>query len=230
MTPNVPMTPIIATKMLEKMGPQKYKIYINGTPVFLTTPAGATELGYRADKQTFVAPYIGRKKMLKQYLDLLDKNPDQHAVVLFHDDLEGLWRDFQDCFKILEAAGGYVQNAQSELLVFYRRGSWDMPKGKIDPGETPEQAAVREVQEETGLQKLMLGTFLGHTYHTYPHKGNRILKKTWWYAMTTTDTEVTPQTEEDIEEIRWVEPGAWLASGATVYASIREVIGWGMQN
>ena len=210
------------------MGSQKYKIYINGTPVFLTTPAGAAILGYQPDKTTFVAPYIGSKKMLKQYLDLLDKNANQRAVVLFHLDPELLWRDFQACFKVLEAAGGYVRNAQGELLVFYRRGSWDLPKGKIDRGETPEQAAVREVQEETGLQQITLGTFLGHTYHTYSLKGDRILKKTWWYAMTTSDHQVVPQTEEDIEEIQWVEPAAWLNSGVQVYGNIREVIGWGL--
>jgi len=210
------------------MGSQKYKIYMNGTPVFLTTPVGAADLGYQPDKQTFVAPYIGRKKMLKQYFDLLDKNSNQRAVVLYHIDPEQLWADFQSCFRILEAAGGYVLNAQHQLLVFYRRGSWDMPKGKIDPGETPEQAAVREVQEETGLQNVALGEFLGHTYHTYPHKGERVLKKTWWYAMTTPDTQVTPQTEEDIEEIQWVEPQEWLNSGVNVYGSIREVIEWGM--
>lgn len=210
------------------MGPQKYKIYINGTPVFLTTVDGAAKLGYYADKQTFVAPYIGRKKMLRQYLDLLDKNPRQRAVVLFYDDVDQLWHDFQACFQVMEAAGGYVRNAQGQLLVFYRRGSWDMPKGKIDAGETPEQAAVREVQEETGLQQLTPGALLGHSYHTYPLKGERILKKTWWYAMRTTDTQVVPQTEEDIEEIQWVDPATWLSSGAKVYENIREVIEWGM--
>ena len=131
---------------------------------------------------------------------------------------------------MLEAAGGYVLNTQGQLLVFYRRGSWDMPKGKIDAGETPEQAAKREVQEETGLENVQLGKFLGHTYHTYSLKGQRVLKKTWWYAMTTTDHQVTPQTEEDIEEIQWVEPGEWLGSGVKVYGNIRVVIEWGMES
>lgn len=207
---------------------QNYKIYHNGTPVFLTTPELAQNLGYQPDKFTHVAPYIGKKKVLRQYLDLLDKNKNLRAVVLYHPDLELLWTDFQSCFKMLEAAGGYVENAQNELLVFFRRGSWDMPKGKIDPGETPEQAAVREVQEETGLVHVTLGPFLTHTYHTYEQKGERILKKTWWYRMHTTDTQLVPQTEEDIEEILWVAPKAWLASGVTVYPNIREVIELGL--
>jgi 8-oxo-dGTP pyrophosphatase MutT (NUDIX family) len=193
--------------------PQNYKIYHNGTPVFLTTPEGAQALGFQADKFTYVAPYMGKKKVLRQYLDLIDKNKNIRAVVLYH-----------TCFKVLEAAGGYVQNPHDELLVFYRRGSWDMPKGKIDRGETPAQAAIREVQEETGLINIELGAFLAHTYHTYVEKGNRILKKTWWYWMCTADTQLVPQTEEDIEEIHWVTPKAWLESSIVVYPNIREVI------
>jgi len=208
--------------------PQNYKIYHNGTPVFLTTPEGAQALGFQPDKITYVAPYMGKKKVLRQYLDLLDKNQNVRAVVLYHPDLELLWSDFKDCFKVLEAAGGYVQNTQNELLVFYRRASWDLPKGKIDPGETPEQAAVREVQEETGLVNVTLGSFLAYTYHTYPLKNQRILKKTWWYRMKTTDMQLVPQTEEDIEEIHWVEPRAWLESGVVVYPNIREVIELGL--
>ncbi len=208
--------------------PQNYKIYHNGTPVFLTTPEAAKNLGFQPDKFTHVAPYVGKKKVLRQYLDMLDKNKNLRAVVLYHPDLELLWNDFQSCFKVLEAAGGYVENAQNELLVFYRRGSWDMPKGKIDPGETPEQAAVREVQEETGLVHVTLGPFLTHTYHTYEQKGERILKKTWWYRMQTTDTQLVPQTEEDIEEILWVAPKAWLESGVLVYSNIRDVIEQGL--
>ncbi|MBV6438578.1 MAG: NUDIX domain-containing protein [Haliscomenobacteraceae bacterium CHB4] len=203
---------------------QNYKIYHNSVPVFLTTPEEAAELGLKPDKTTFVAPYSGKKKMLKQYLDLLDKNRSVRAVVLFHADLALLWADFQACFKVIGAAGGFVQNAQNELLVFFRRGSWDLPKGKIDPGETPEQAAVREVQEETGLVNLVLGEFLAHTYHTYEMKDERILKKTWWYRMKTTDNRLIPQTEEDIEKICWVEPKAWLASDPVVYPNIRAVI------
>ncbi|MFN0036427.1 MAG: NUDIX hydrolase [Saprospiraceae bacterium] len=208
--------------------PQNYKIYHNGTPVFLTTTEGAEALGFQPDKNTHVAQYIGKKKALIQYLDLAGKNQNLRAVVLYHPDLELLWADFQSCFKVLGAAGGYVQNPQDELLVFYRRGSWDMPKGKIDPGETPEQAALREVREETGLVNVSLGPFLAHTYHTYEQKGQRILKQTWWYRMRTSDTQLVPQTEEDIEEIRWVEPRTWLASGVTVYPNIRDVIERGL--
>lgn len=206
------------------MRQQRYKIYVNGRPVFLGTPESIGDLGLFPDKDVFVAPYLGKRKVIKQYLDLLDKNRAVRLVALYAENVEQLWSDFQSCFRLIEAAGGLVENTRGELLVFYRRGSWDLPKGKIDPGETPEQAAVREVQEETGLENVVLGSFAGTTWHTYELKGERILKKTWWYHMTTTDTEVTPQTEEDIEEIRWVRKEEWLASGVEVYGSIRDIL------
>ncbi len=203
---------------------QKYKIYINGKPVFLAERTQATEIGILPDKNNFVGQYVGKKKMIRQYLDLLDKNKSVESVALYAENLDQLWADFQSCYKVQEAAGGYVLNSEGRLLVFYRRGSWDMPKGKIDPGETPEEAAVREVREETGLVNITLGPFLMHTYHTFEQKGQRILKKTWWYHMQTSNMALVPQTEEDIEEIRWVEPASWLHSEINVYGNIREVI------
>lgn len=201
-----------------------YKVYVNGVPVFLGTPESVGELGLIPAKDVYTAPYTGKKKQIRQYLDLLDKNKNVRVVALYGEKAEQLWADFCACFTLLEAAGGYVTAPDGRLLVFHRRQSWDMPKGKIDPGETPEQAALREVQEETGLKNLHLDGFLTHTWHTYTQKGERILKRTWWYRMHATDTAVTPQTEEDIEEIQWVEPAAWLASKPVVYASIRDVI------
>jgi 8-oxo-dGTP pyrophosphatase MutT (NUDIX family) len=205
-----------------------YKVYVNGVPFYMGTPDSTGDLGLIMDKNAYNAPYLGKRKQIKQYLDMLDKKPNVSAVVLYADNPEALWADFQSCFTILEAAGGYVLNTEQQLLVFYRRGSWDMPKGKIDPGESPEEAAIREVNEETGLQHLELGVHLMDSWHTYTQKGERILKKTWWYAMRTTDTNVVPQTEEDIERIEWVDPKVWVAAKPSVYRSILDVIECGM--
>jgi 8-oxo-dGTP pyrophosphatase MutT (NUDIX family) len=204
--------------------PTLHKIYVNGVPVYLGTPDATGELGVLPSPTVYSAPYLGKRKQIKQYLDLLDKNRAVETVILYADDVPAMWADFQSCFRILEAAGGYVTNSAGQLLVFLRRGSWDMPKGKIDPGETPEQAAVREVQEETGLRQIELGRLLTHTWHTYEQKGERILKKTWWFQMQTPNNQVTPQTEEDIERIEWVDPAAWVASHPQVYASVLDVI------
>lgn len=206
-----------------------YKVYVNGVPVFLGTPESVGNLGLLPAKDVFTAPYLGKKKQIRQYLDLLDKNKTVRKVALYAENAAVLWADFCACFAVLEAAGGFVTDPDGRLLVFFRRGSWDMPKGKIDPGETPEQAALREVEEETGLKALTLGPLLTHTWHTYTLKGERILKRTWWYRIRSAGTQVTPQTEEDIVEIRWVDPAAWLASGPVVYDSIRDVIQLGIQ-
>ena len=116
-------------------------------------------------------------------------------------------------------------NTNKELLVIYRRGSWDLPKGKIDPGETKEEAAVREIQEETGLQTVELGKLICSTYHTYKDKkGNRILKLTHWFEMHTTEIALIPQAEEDIEVAEWQKPETFLAGDFPMYSSIREVV------
>jgi len=201
-----------------------YKIYIQNTPLFIAATHQIPDTGITNGLNTPIAPYVGKKKLFLQYYDMLHKNKKVEAVVLHHANLDVIWTDFLDMFTMQEAAGGLVQNQDNQLLVFYRRGSWDMPKGKIDPGETPEQAAVREVQEETGIQHLDLGPFITHSYHTFEQKDRRLLKKTWWYTMKTTDTQLIPQTEEDIEEIKWVNARQWLDSGVVIYPNIREIV------
>jgi 8-oxo-dGTP pyrophosphatase MutT (NUDIX family) len=103
------------------------------------------------------------------------------------------------------AAGGIVQNDYGEVLLMYRLGKWDLPKGKQDEGETLEQCALREVEEETGLTDIELVRKINVTYHDYVQDGNTITKETHWYAMKVEGRPKTiPQTTEDIEEIRWV--------------------------
>lgn len=110
---------------------------------------------------------------------------------------------------IIIAAGGLVQNHEGAFLLIYRRGFWDLPKGKLDPGESIPECAVREVQEETGLQTIKIGPFICMTKHTYYDTWLQkdVVKETHWYSMKAAafDKETPiPQTEEDIEKIEWV--------------------------
>ena len=91
------------------------------------------------------------------------------------------------------------------MLLIFRRGKWDLPKGKLDKGESLEACAVREVEEETGLENVKLVSPLITTYHSF-HEGTRhILKETHWFVMKAKgEQNLKPQTEEDIDEIRWV--------------------------
>lgn len=130
-----------------------------------------------------------------------------HAGVFFHPDLEELRKAFYKKFTIVLAAGGLVMNEKNELLLIYRRGKWDLPKGKLDKGEKMQSCAVREVEEETGLKNISLIQPLQISYHTY-HEGTKfILKESHWYSMEVNgQQELIPQAEEDIHEAKWVKP------------------------
>lgn len=107
---------------------------------------------------------------------------------------------------IIVAAGGLVWNEKNELLMIFRRGKWDLPKGKLDDNETIETCAIREVKEETGLKNIELENFIGKTTHQYfdIYRKEEVLKESHWYAMKTSSNEtLIAQTEEDITAIGW---------------------------
>ena len=206
-----------------KKGRQMYKIYINETPLYLTTPAKVEKLG-TVDEKKLALHYVGKKKFLLNVIDQLEKSRRFEHIVVFAENLEKLWADFQSAFKLIGAAGGVVFNNEGQVLMIFRRGSWDLPKGKIDPGESPAEAAVREVQEETGLVQLDLGPHLADTWHTYEQDAKRILKTTHWFRMKTSEKTLTPQQEEDIEQAVWRDLNAFLKKPEKVYGSILDVL------
>ena len=116
------------------------------------------------------------------------------------------WKFFKSKYLLVKAAGGIVYNANNELLMIYRNNKWDLPKGKIEKGETPKQCALREVEEETGVEKLkILDNVCEKTYHTYKENGKDILKKTYWYTMYTDwNGHLTPQRNEGVNIACWV--------------------------
>ena len=128
--------------------------------------------------------------------------------------------------KKIIAAGGLVFNDNNELLMIFRRGKWDLPKGKLDEDESIEACAVREVQEETGLS-VELQNFIGLTYHEYFDKylQQDVRKETHWFKMHAPDAQqLVPQTEEDIEEIEWVDKKAIPEKLSNSYPNIVEII------
>lgn len=126
--------------------------------------------------------------------------------------------------KPITAAGGVVLNENDELLMIHRRGFWDLPKGKAEAGETITETAIREVEEECGIQGLSIVSDPFSTYHVYEEKGQTILKESIWFRMATTEQSLTPQTEEDIEQAEWVQLPISNEKVSSAYPSIREVL------
>jgi 8-oxo-dGTP pyrophosphatase MutT (NUDIX family) len=129
---------------------------------------------------------------------------------------------------IITAAGGLVQNNEGSFLLIFRRGFWDLPKGKLDAGELIPECAVREVLEETGLQTITLGPFICMTTHNYfdTWLQKDVIKQTHWFAMKASalkPEQLIPQTEEDIEKIEWVNKSKLDQYLTQTYPTIRNV-------
>lgn len=127
-------------------------------------------------------------------------------------------------FKYMEAAGGIVQRKDSYLII-ERMGFWDIPKGKIEQGESPEEACVREIMEECGIEGHKIVAPLVNTYHTMKWNGKNALKKTYWFMLTYNGPEDTsPQTEEDITQVRWMNREEMLSIRSNTFGSINDVL------
>lgn len=198
------------------------KIYINEKPLLLIPMQSYAT--FPKTSNTLTGIYRGKVKLLHQFIDTFEKNNPYDAGIIAAENYEQLVDDFKGLFKNIAAAGGVVYNADGNILMIFRRSFWDLPKGKIDKGESEPAAAVREVQEETGIQNIVLGDFITTTYHIYTLKEKRILKPTYWYKMTTTDIDLTPQTEEDIEQAIWWEKDNFFSEKRPIYKNIVEVL------
>ena len=199
------------------------KIYFDDKPLFLCDAVeGEIQTLVHHDDAMFIDELnLHTVKSMIHEMQL----PKVHAGVFFHPDLTELKKAFWKKFTVLQAAGGLVINDKEEILLIFRRGKWDLPKGKLDKGETLEQCAIREVQEETGLKKIKLQSPIITTYHTY-HEGTRfILKESYWFGMNTgSEEKLIPQTEEDIHEIKWVKADELDKYKKDSFPSIRDVL------
>ena len=153
-----------------------------------------------------------------------------HAGIFYHSKLEALKKAIWKKFTLIQAGGGLVLNENNQGLFIFRRGKWDLPKGKLDKGEKIEACALREVKEETGISVVKLRKFLLNTYHTYDESGKHILKETSWYLMEAPSAQdLKPQTSEEISELKWIgEEGLQLVKRNT-FPAIIEVIMEGMR-
>ncbi|MGE5424346.1 MAG: NUDIX hydrolase [Syntrophothermus sp.] len=200
------------------------KIFLENRIILLTT-----SLPVPGDEKEMTVWSPNRHQVRKQFRDFERKTFLNKLVMYQPDSLEKLFRSFAAGFTYVEAAGGRVINEKGELLMIFRYGKWDLPKGKLNKKgegeESPVEAAVREVKEETGLTEVVPGAELPSTYHIFSHRENRILKRTYWFEMTAkSDQSLSPQTEEDISIAKWMNREERLEAMKNTYASLMELL------
>ena len=169
-----------------------YKVFVNQDLIILTSkiPFGNK-----------INIYDLKKTSIEEILKLVKKN---HKIYLFHKNHDKLISAFKKKIKVVKAGGGLVKNNKDELLFIYRRNKWDLPKGKMDKGETIDQTALREVKEETGIVNLEIIDFNQITFHIFKKAKEYRLKETHWYNMRSDfDGEFKPELSEGISKVKW---------------------------
>ncbi len=199
------------------------KIYFDDKPLILTTNATSYRT-IHAEAAGYKVLAKDNSVMLEQGFESLTDNSVQ-GVIVEGESKEQLQEKLYELFEPVHAGGGVVKNEEGAILLIYRRGKWDLPKGKLDEGETIEECSLREVIEETGLKRVSLGEKICDTYHIYKQKGNYYLKCTAWYHMTGTKEDVLePQEEEKIEDVRWVSESGLPELLKDTYEGIKDVL------
>jgi 8-oxo-dGTP pyrophosphatase MutT (NUDIX family) len=174
-----------------------YKVFVNNRPLFLTN---------KIEKETDFQLFLLNSADIEQLVTKVFENKI-HKAFLYHPDEKEILSTLKSKIPVEKAAGGLVYNPKGEILFIYRNGKWDLPKGGIEKNEGKKEAAIREVEEETGVKNLKIIDRIDKTYHIFKRNGKFRLKITYWYKMETSFTEnLIPQEEEGIEKAVWVQP------------------------
>ena len=189
-----------------------YKVFVNESQLILTN-----KLSDIASNKYFLL----NQKSIRAAINLLAKNKVSIAYI-YHPNNEEILNKFTKKIPLVVAAGGVVTNREGKVLFIYRNNKWDLPKGKIDKGETLEECALREVAEETGVQGLKIENILKTTYHVFKRNGTYKLKEVHWFAMKTSyKGELVGQLDEGIEKVRWKGPVKIAKALENSYANIK---------
>ena len=171
-----------------------YKVFVKDIPIILSTNK---KIG--SQYTSMPLKIVNFKKLIKKI-----SSGELHYINLYHKKEEKLEKFLKKKLPVVQAAGGLVYNHKKEILFIYRNSKWDLPKGGVENDETIEEAAVREVEEETGVKHLKVRDFIAKTYHVFKRNGEFKLKITHWYEMHTDyDEDLTPQAEEGIKKAKW---------------------------
>ena len=196
-----------------------YKVFFNDRILYLANSFPKT-----SDNSYDEVIKYENHEMLKKAISNFEQ-ADTPNLLIYFEDADYLFRQFASYYSLVKAAGGIVSNPDNQVLLIFRRGKWDLPKGKNEREETLEQTAIREVSEETNLQDLTLNGFITDTYHTYYIGNNAVLKQTRWYHLSNSGKDVLiPQVNEDITHAVWVSTDQLKDYYQNMFNSIIEVL------
>ena len=204
------------------------KIYFNNKPLFITSEVSKDLEEYLHHDDTVLIDEFN-SHTVKAMLHEMEL-PRIHAGVFLHDDVEAVLKAFKKKLVLVLAAGGLVHTPEDDILLIFRRGKWDLPKGKLDPGEDLQACAIREIREETGLINPVAEKPLCVTYHTYHEFGKHILKESHWYLVASEKQEsFLPQLDEQIDICKWVPISDLATYMENTHASILDVVNTGIR-
>ena len=190
-----------------------YKVFVNDKPIIITSSS---------QKVNNFPVYLFKDIVIDELLYKLNNEPIK-GITLYSSDLEKDWKKFKKYFKVVPAAGGLVTNSKKEYLFIYRNEIWDLPKGRIEKGESIEVAAVREVEEECGVYNLKIQEKIVTTYHIFFREKLRLKETHWFYMKTDYEGELKPQLEEGITEVVFKNKIEAQEALSNTYANIKLV-------
>ncbi len=200
-------------------------IYHNNHPIILCDVIDKDIASYYNDTRTLIYTEVN-ETLIRKVLQAAEQK-DFYAGIFVGKDLSILKNRYGQFFKVILAGGGLVYNEHDEILLIFRKGFWDLPKGKLDDGETLSACALREVREETGIANILLHEKIITTYHTYQEKGKYILKESHWFKMSVQGKPtLTPQIEEEIEIAKWVSKDNIKNYMHPMYPAIRDILAY----
>lgn len=171
-----------------------------------------------------VAYYPANDRELSELPLIFDINTKMRNLYIPTDRPEEVFATICKSFTQVAAAGGVVRNNKNEFLMIFRKGLWDLPKGQQEADEDISLTAVREVEEECGIEKPELKALICITHHTFHRDGKFILKHTYWYDMRYNSTLLPkPQLEEEITKAVWVSEQQVRTNLENSFSSIKEV-------
>jgi 8-oxo-dGTP pyrophosphatase MutT (NUDIX family) len=197
-----------------------YKVFINNFPIFLAQTSETIN-----SKLPVVDINCHSEAEAKKIIDQHLSSNGEKCYIARNNNIHDLWNYFFGKYLPVKAAGGLVLNPENEMLFILRNNKWDLPKGKIDPGEDEETAALREVEEECGIRGHVITRKITDTFHTYPLPNAKVIKTTSWFEMKLNKpVHLTPQTEEGITQVCWKNKYDLPEILKNTYGSIEDVL------